>query len=128
MSKESPQPDNNFFAVYNPYLRRLKVYYGGVWHERWFEDAEEWTIIDHKGKPECYLHVQLDFDEYCQLIFYPRVDDSDSLNEHLVRSWHDGEGCGHCDNNIVIAHTSQKFDEALTNFMYKIDLNENITY
>ena len=75
--------NNNFKAVYNPFTRDLAVEYGSKITEYTFESGEEWVKISFNGDQEHpnYLHVQLDYDECLQLLFYPRVDGSELLNE-----------------------------------------------
>lgn len=75
--------DNNFQALFNPFIKQLAVQYGNTVSNYTFEEIEEWTKISFNGDPEHpnYLHVQLDYDECLQLLFYPRQDNDESLHE-----------------------------------------------
>lgn len=108
MSKPIPE----FKAIYNPYIRKLAVLYGNAVIEHTFEDQEEWAVInynDYEANPE-FLHVQLDYDENCQLIFYPRVEGSDELNEDLSNSWTSDEQVS---DFIKIVHTDEQYNSEL---------------
>lgn len=102
------QPISKFKAIYNPYTRHLTVLYGNEISDCTFTDQEEWAIISYNGDTDhpCFLHIQLDYDETCQLIFYPRVEGSDSLNEHLSNSWTSDEQKSDC---IKIVHTDEQY-------------------
>jgi hypothetical protein len=72
-----------FKAVYNPFNRKLAVLYGNEITVYEFSDLEEWTKISYNGDENHpnYLHIQLDYDESLQLLFYPRQDNDESLHE-----------------------------------------------
>jgi len=112
------EPNNNFQALYNPYTRRLAVWYGEGVTTHSFECEEAWTKAsfncndDHPN----YLHIQLDYDETCQLIFYSRVDGSDRLNEHLTEAWHSGNS-GNSFNSSCIKIAQ---DDKEWNRLYKL--------
>jgi hypothetical protein len=101
-----------FKAIYNPYNRQLLVSYGDTVTEYFFQDVEEWVKISFNGDDNHpnYLHVQLDYDECMQLIFYPRVDGSEDLNERIGTYFNSGDD----DNpdNITIIHTEEQLEEA----------------
>lgn len=77
--------NGKFEAVYNVFTRQLAVLYGDCVSTYEFEDREEWTKVSYNGNTEHpdYLHVQLDYDECSQLLFYPRKDGDSSLNEEI---------------------------------------------
>jgi hypothetical protein len=101
-----------FKAIYNPYTRQLLVSYGDTVTEYFFQDVEEWVKISFNGDENHpnYLHIQLDYDECMQLIFYPRVDGSDSLHEAISTQYNT------CDDdnpdNITIIHNEEQLEEA----------------
>ena len=101
-----------FKAIYNPYNRQLLVSYGDTVTEYFFKEESEWVKISFNGDEyhPNYLHVQLDYDECMQLIFYPRVDGSSSLNEHITEQYQT------CDDdnpdNITIVRNIYELDEA----------------
>ena len=67
------KPNNKFKALYNPFTRNLLVMYGDAITEHTFEDVDEWTTVSFDGDENHpnYLHIQLDYDETFQLLFYP---------------------------------------------------------
>ena len=75
--------NNKFKAIFNPFTRQLAVLYGNDITEHTFEDIEAWTKISFNAdeKHPNYLHIQLDYDESLQLLFYPRQDGDESLHE-----------------------------------------------
>jgi len=79
------KPNNNFKALYNPFIRKLAVLYGDTVSTYTFSDVEEWTKVSFNGDENHpnYLHIQIDYDECFQLLFYPRVDNNNSLHESL---------------------------------------------
>lgn len=79
------KPNNKFKAIFNPFTKMLAVLYGDCVSVYTFEEIEEWTKISFNGDDNHpnYLHVQLDYDECLQLLFYPRVDYDESLHEDL---------------------------------------------
>jgi len=79
------QPSNDFKAIFNPFNRQLVVKYGGVVREHFFDEISEWHCFTHGADKDLFLHVQLDYDESLQLLFYPRVDNDpeESLNEDM---------------------------------------------
>lgn len=125
------KPIKEFLAVYNPYTRELLVKYGEAFTTHFFEEVEEWAKISYNADEEhpCYLHVQLDYDETMQLLFYPRVKDNESLHEDLG-SYYNSEDQE--EGNIVIVHTDREWDEALANHLELsgaiLDIERKIKY
>lgn len=106
------KPNNKFRAIYNPYTRNLLVSYGSELTEHTFEAQEEWHCVNFNADnthPN-YLHIQLDYDENCQLIFYSRVEGSESLNESLTKSFQSGGKCSKC---IKIVHDDNQWNREL---------------
>jgi hypothetical protein len=101
-----------FKAIYNPYNRQLLVSYGDTVTEYFFEEIEEWVKISFNGDENHpnYLHIQLDYDECMQLLFYPRVDGSENLNERIATFYNSGDD----DNpeNVIIVHNDNQLEEA----------------
>jgi hypothetical protein len=77
--------NNVFKAVYNPFNRQLAVLYGTTITENYFIETEEWTKVSFNGDDNHpnYLHIQIDYDECFELLFYPREDNDSSLHEDL---------------------------------------------
>lgn len=109
-------PISEFKAIYNPYTRQLLVRYGKSLIEHTFEDLEEWVIINYDDNPDqpYFLHVQLDYDEMMQLLFYPRTDGDDSLNENLGSYYNSPDVTS---ENICIVHNDYEWDNNLINFL-----------
>lgn len=116
------EPNNKFKAVFNPFLRKLGVLYGTGISIHEFEDIEEWVKISFNAdsdEPQ-YLHVQLDYDECLQLLFYPRVDGDQSLNEPLGVYFNSN----HMDNVpecIKLVYNDADFDRYLDNELISED-------
>jgi len=69
-------PNNNFAAVYNICTKHLAILYGNKISEYLFtEEDTEWVVIHYNADPahSNYLHVQYNYYEYLQLLFYPRL-------------------------------------------------------
>ena len=121
------KPNPNFKAIYNPYTRELVVKYGNAIIEHIFSDYEEWVKIsynDDENHPN-YLHVQLDYDEMLQLLFYPRVDGDDDLHEDLGSYFHYGSERS---PNITLVYTDKEMSIErlkLINEKEKITLNNS---
>jgi len=83
------KPRPKFKAVFNPITRDLLVKYGDAITKITFQDLDEWGVVnfDADEKHPCYLHIQLDYDEMAQLLFYPRVEGDEGLNEGLGTYW-----------------------------------------
>lgn len=116
------QPNPNFKAIYNPYLRKLLVRYGNALTENFFQETEEWTKVSFNGDDEHpnYLHIQIDYDECFQLLFYPRVDGSDSLNENIGSYYFtcdDVPNCTKNSKNIRIVHNNIQWEKELKSFL-----------
>lgn len=111
------KPKSKFKALYNPFTRNLLVKYGKVLSEHTFEELEEWTKVSYNGDEEhpCYLHIQLDYDEYMQLIFYPRVDGSEELNEALCSTYN--SNCSNNSSNIKLVYSDREWDYKLKTFL-----------
>ncbi len=75
--------NNKFKALYNPFNRKLAVLYGNHISNHTFAEMEEWVEVYFNGdiNHPNYLHVQLDYDESLQLLFYPRQENDESLHE-----------------------------------------------
>jgi len=75
--------NNQFKALFNPFKRQLAVAYGSVISSHTFKDMEEWVEVYFNGDQfhPNYLHVQIDYDEHLQLLFYPRQEYDESLHE-----------------------------------------------
>lgn len=114
------KPIPHFNAIYNPFTRELVVKYGSKVTEYTFTDSEEWTEISYNGDVDhpCYLHVQLDFDENLQLLFYPRIKGNDSLHEDLGSYFHHGHNCS---PNIKIVYN----DEEMTKFRTFLEYSDS---
>lgn len=116
----SYKPNNKFKAVFNPYSRELFVKYGTGELRHQFESECEWTSLSLNGddnQPH-YLHIQLDYDEELQLIFYARVDHptnteiSERFNEGYTKSW-----CSARKRNsrsIKIVNGDEQFEEEVS--------------
>lgn len=107
------KPEPNFMAIYNPYLKQLTVKYGTGITTLIFKSTEEWGKISFnadENNPR-YLHVQIDYDETFQLLFYPRVDNNESLHENLGTFYNSGEVDK--PKNIKIVHTDEEHDQAV---------------
>lgn len=74
---------SNFKAIFNIFTKKLAVLYGDCISHYTFTDQEEWTKISFNGDENNpnYLHVQVDYDEEFQLLFYPREDGDPDLHE-----------------------------------------------
>lgn len=81
-----------FKAIYNIFTRQLAVAYGDTTSLYTFKDQVEWTKISFNGNQDHpnYLHVQLDYDETAQLLFYPREDGDQYLHEDLGTYFNSG--------------------------------------
>lgn len=84
---------SEFKAVFNPLNRELAVRYGNAVSTYQFGESEEWTKVSYNGDADhpCYLHIQLDYDECMQLLFYPREDGSQDLNEDDGTFWNSND-------------------------------------
>ena len=85
--------NNRFIAVYNPFTKELAVEYGKCITTYTFVEDDEWCKVSFNGDQDHpnYLHIQLDYDECLQLIFYPREDGDSSLHENMVYSFYSME-------------------------------------
>ena len=105
-----------FKAVYNPFTRSLYVRYGNAIIRHTFKDIDEWVCIPFNGNQEHpnYLHIQLDFNEYLELLCYPRVDNDETLHESLGSYYY--HGCKGQKNspNIKFVFTRVEQEKALT--------------
>lgn len=110
---------NEFKAIYNPYTRNLLVRYGTSLIEHYFEETEEWVEInfDNDDSQPYYLHVQLDYDETFQLLFYPRKEESSSLNEEYGSYYNSEESLEEHPKNIILVHTDREWDNRLDDFL-----------
>lgn len=108
-----------FKAIYNPYTRELAVRYGQaiIYHQ--FEDQEEWVAMsyDDDHTQPYFLHIQLDYDETLQLLFYPRKDGDDSLNEPEGTYYNSGLPSYDLPENIVFVHNDKEWDHKLLTFL-----------
>lgn len=110
------KPNGKFKAVFNPFDRHLAVLYGSSIYCFYFDAIEEWheVSLNNDAEQPQYLHIQLDYEEYLQLLFYPRVDGdpNESLNEDL------GTFC-HFDfvqpipENVKLAFTEKEFNQCV---------------
>jgi hypothetical protein len=107
------KPIAKFKAVYNPYLRHLVVKYGNSITEHTFEEVEEWCCINYNAneKHPNYLHIQLDYDETFQLLFYPRIEGDEFPQGDVGTYYNSGEKVK--PRNIRIVHTDEQYDEAI---------------
>ena len=96
------KPNNKFKAVYNPIIRQLAVIYGDVVFEHEFEEYEEWVKITHPDNYKQYLHIQLDYDNHLQLLFYPRIEGDESLHEDMGVYLHYGTQETYPDNISIV--------------------------
>lgn len=104
---------SKFKAIYNPYLRRLVVKYGNSITEYFFNETEEWVEIYFNGdvnNPN-YLHVQIDYDETFQLLFYPRIEGDESLNEEFGTYYNSGRKIK--PRNVKMVYTEKEYEEAV---------------
>lgn len=126
-----PDIKNKFKAIYNPYTRNLLVRYGKALIEHQFEDVEEWVVIsfNNNESSKYFLHVQLDYDETFQLLFYPRKEGSDDLNERYG-SYYNSEA--RKPRNIKLVHTDREWDQKLSSFLeattFELEIFKKITY
>jgi len=119
-NKKNLEPRNDFKAVYNPFTKELSVVYGEVKTEHTFKDIEEWTKVSFGGDDNHpnYLHIQLDYDETCQLIFYPRVDDNESLHESLSTSFNSGY-MNEIPNKIKIVYNDEEYKQEVKKITFE---------
>ena len=111
-----------FYAVYNPYIRKLTTFYGTNVDVYFFTDDCEWTTVYYNDEENSrFLHVHLDYDETCQLIFYSRQDNDESLHEELTESWNSGLSLSY--GNIIIVHTDNEEEIILNEVKRRVDLN-----
>ena len=109
------KPIADFKAVFNPYTRELIILYGSTITHHYFEDIEERTYAEYgEDKPQ-YLHIQLDYDENFQLLFYPRVNESESLNESIGTYWYPTRV--RKSKRIKIAQNDVQWNECLLNHL-----------
>lgn len=82
--------NNQFTAVFNPFNLELKVKYGDSVMHYQFAARDGWVKISFNGDRDHpnYLHIQLDYDEELQLLFYPRRANDESLHENLGVYFH----------------------------------------
>lgn len=64
-----------------------------------------------------YLHIQLDYDESLQLLFYPREDGSDSLNESEGTYYNSDYELEDNPENIVLVFNDREWDRKLLTFL-----------
>lgn len=116
---ENTQPISEFKAIFNPFTRNLLVRYGDALIEGYFENIEEWTEIyfNNDNEQPYYLHVQLDYDETLQLLFYPRVEGSQDLNEDLGSYYNTENGLVSDSEQIHIVLNDYDWDIALKDFL-----------
>lgn len=107
------KPITKFYAVYNPYTRCLVVKYGNGITQHFFEEIEEWVCVNYNSDESSpyYLHIQMDYEESFQLLFYPRVEGSEDLNEKLGTYYNSAEKIK--PRNIKIVHTEEQYNKAL---------------
>ena len=107
------KPNNNFKAIFNPFTKKLAVLYGNCVSVYTFEEIEEWTKVSFNGDIEHpnYLHIQLDYDEELQLLFYPRVDNDPSLHEDLGVYFHSSD-MQNISNKIKLFYDNNSWQEA----------------
>jgi hypothetical protein len=124
ISKATVIPE--FRAIYNPYTRHLIVRYGSVITEHYFEEAEEWCKISFNGDEDHpnYLHIQLDYDECMQLLFYPRADGCESLHESEGSYYYTCEPEKNSEN-IKIVHNKEQHNRELREFLGANELEFN---
>lgn len=111
------KPIGEFKAVYNPYNRRLAVKYGSSITTYKFEEEEEWVAISYNADEDHpnYLHIQLDYDLGLQLLFYPRVEDSESFNEGLGTYFYSGRN--EVPSNIRLCFNDKEFNYNFRDFL-----------
>lgn len=104
-----------FKAVYNIFNRRLAVLYGNKISMYTFSEQEEWTKISFNGDQDHphYLHVQLDYDEHAQLLFYPREDGSESLNEDKATCFYSC-AMNEIPDNLVLVYDDDQFNREMS--------------
>jgi len=124
------KPD--FKAIYNPYTRNLLVRYGDALIERFFEETEEWTIVNFNNEENnpYYLHIQLDYDENFQLLFYPRYANTSDLNENYG-TYYNSEN-NENPSEIKLIHTDREWDNSVKTFLeaskLELELFKKINY
>lgn len=103
---------DKFKAVYNIFTRQLAVLYGDCLSTYTFEDMEEWTKVSFNGDTSHpnYLHIQSDYDESFQLLFYPREDGSPDLNEDKGTYFYSME-MDKVPENLKIVFNDDEYDE-----------------
>ena len=108
-------PYNKFKAVFNPFTRELAVLYGNKISNYTFPELDSWVAIslDGNAEKEQYLHVHLDYDERLQLLFYPRIDGDEELNEKFGSFYYFGQKFP--DDKIVLALNDHEFSIGLDN-------------
>ena len=108
-----------FKAIYNPYTRELAVKFGSHITYNKFDEEEEWCIVNWNGDENNpnYLHIQIDYDENFQLLFYPRIDGKNSLNEHLGTYYNSENKKKDQPKNVKIVHTDREWDLQLEKFL-----------
>jgi len=119
---QTPQPIPEFKAVFNPFTKELAVLYGNAVSTYTFEDIEEWTKVSFNGDEEHpnYLHIQLDYDECLQLLFYPRVDNDESLHEELGTYFHSIE-MDKIPEQIKLVYHQQEYEDELEKLLSKAE-------
>lgn len=112
---------SSFKAIYNPYTRELLVaQYGEKITNHSFEDKEAWTTapyVENGEGTDYYLHIQLDYDETMQLLFYPRIKKDHSLNEEFGSYYNSELTEEKKPNNIKLVLNDMEWDEALNSFL-----------
>lgn len=106
--------NKNFKAIYNVFTQELAVLYGDAISMYKFESIEEWTKISYNGDSDHpnYLHVQSDYDEHFQLLFYPRQDNDSSLHEEEGTYFNSIE-MNKIPENIKIVYSDYEFGDSL---------------
>ena len=103
------KPNNKFKAVFNPITKELVVLYLGYILSHTFGALEDSVGLEPFEDSKLWLDIKLDYDERFQLSIYPRVANSEELNEGLSATWTSDKMC--VSRKIKIAYNNSDFKE-----------------
>jgi hypothetical protein len=81
------KPNNKFKAVFNPITKEIAVLYLGYIVSHTFTSLEDSYGLEPFQYSEVWLDIKIDYDERFQISIYPRVGNSEELNEGLSATW-----------------------------------------
>lgn len=110
----------NFEAIFNIFTKQLAVLYGDTISTYTFVEEEEWTKASFNGDENHpnYLHIQVDYDECFQLLFYPREYGSSSLNEK-DGTYYNSNDMHIIPSNLKLVYNNHEWDREWENLLTK---------